>query len=274
MLGVKITCDDSNHTVTLSADAALADLHAKHLAHRICVSPKHPCPSTLDLEAGIAPDATDPRLAAFKEMQAETCSILGKLLWLGNAYPMLLYPTVRGCEFMSNPGWSVHKLALHISMYATSHAVPLVYGNLACTSLSLSEPTVLPFTSGRKEYGLHCFADAGLMPKSITGGTIMLAGASILDICQRQHLEGPSSHAVEVVAASSVLHALIPIRGLLRECSIHQVLSTPMYLDSSSTVAVANNRAAPSLSVASASHHCLERGSRPRGSSHCSHLRS
>ena len=243
VLGFKITCDDSNHTVTLSADAALADLHAKHLAHRICVSPKHPCPSTLDLEAGIAPDATDPRLAAFKEMQAETCSILGKLLWLGNAYPMLLYPTVRGCEFMSNPGWSVHKLALHISMYATSHAVPLVYGGLACTSLILSEPTVLPFTSGRKEYGLHCFADAGLMPKSITGGTIMLAGASILDICQRQHLEGPSSHAVEVVAASSVLHALIPIRKCYKsaafiKCCPRQCILTAALLLQSQTIAL------------------------------------
>ena len=107
-----------------------------------------------------------------------------------------------------------------------------------------------PFTAaGAKEYGLHAFADGALVPKSITGGTLMLAGASILDICQRQHLAAPDSHSNEIVAATTVLHAVVPIRGLLQECSVHPAEPTPFYVDSGSTVAIAGNRTAPKRSV-------------------------
>ena len=85
---------------------------------------------------------------------------------------------------------------------------------------------------------MHAFADGALVPKSITGGTLMLAGASILDICQRQHLAAPDSHSNEIVAATTVLHAVVPVRGLLQECSVHQAEPTPYYVDSGSTASI------------------------------------
>ena len=77
----------------------------------------------------------------------------------------------------------------------------------------------------------------------------MLAGASILDICQRQHLAAPDSHSNEIVAATTVLHSCVPIRGLLQECSVHQDRPTPFYVDSGSAVAAAQNRSAPKRSI-------------------------
>jgi hypothetical protein len=249
VLGFKVTCDDSTQSVSMSAEAALAALHSKHLAHRITIEPKHPCPSKLELGSLQLPDKSDPTYASTIEMQEETRSLAGQLLWLGNVYPMIQYPTTRACEFVAHPNWAVHKLVLHISMHLVAHHQPLIFGGKRCKSLLLSNPTVAPFTAGAKEYGLHAFADGALVPKSITGGTVMLAGASILDICQRQHLAAPDSHSNEIVAATTVLHSVVPIRGLLQECSVQQSSPTPFYVDSESTAAVAGSKTAPKRSV-------------------------
>ena len=249
VLGFKVTCDDEDETVAVSAESSLAALQAKHLDHRVTITPKHPCPSKLELDSLELPAQGDPAREKILEMQTETRSIFGQLLWLANVYPIIQYATTRGCEFVANPDWSVHKLGLHISMHIVAHHQPLVFGGKQCTSLILANPTIKPFTAGAKEYGLHAFADGALVPKSITGGTLMLAGASILDICQRQHLAAPDSHSNEIVAATTVLHSCVPIRGLLQECSVHQDRPTPFYVDSGSAVAAAQNRSAPKRSI-------------------------
>ena len=51
-------------------------------------------------------------------------------------------------------------------------------------------------------------------------------------------------HANEVLAAGTIMHKIVPLRGLLTECRIPQELPTPLYIDSASTVFVAQNRAA------------------------------
>ena len=57
------------------------------------------------------------------------------------------------------------------------------------------------------------------------------------------------THSTEVLAAGTIMHRLVPVRGVLQEARIPQELGTPIYLDSASTVFVASNRAAPKKSA-------------------------
>ena len=89
------------------------------------------------------------------------------------------------------------------------------------------------------------FVDAGSNNEvGITASKILLAGASIETLMQRQHLTAPESHTIELVAAGTALHRIIPIRGILQELYIIQERPTPLYMDSMSTLYVALDRAA------------------------------
>ena len=50
----------------------------------------------------------------------------------------------------------------------------------------------------------------------------------------RQHLATPDMHANEVLAAGTIMHKIVPIRGLLTEAHIAQEAATPPYIDSAS----------------------------------------
>ena len=101
--------------------------------------------------------------------------------------------------------------------------------------------SVPPYTSGAKEYGLHAAADAAPdnASRGLTGGQIMLNGGTIQTISIRQHLATSDMHGLEVHAAATILHKLIPIRGILSEFRVIQEEPTPLYIDSASTVCVA-----------------------------------
>ena len=124
-------------------------------------------------------------------------------------------------------------------------------GNPKIENLILSSPTVPPFTDGTKEYGLHYASDASPSDtaKGITGGVGMLAGGAVDTISQRQHLASPDVHACELSAAGTVMHRIVPMRGILQEARIPQVAPTPCWMDSASTIFVAENRAAPKKSA-------------------------
>ena len=70
------------------------------------------------LTAGEVPMQGDPRLAAYLEMQSETRSLLGLLLWVSLAYPQISHQVNTGCGFMANPPHDVNAYAKHI---ATTH---------------------------------------------------------------------------------------------------------------------------------------------------------
>ena len=55
--------------------------------------------------------------------------------------------------------------------------------------------------------------------------------------------------ACELTAAGTVMHRIVPMRGILQEARISQVAPTPCWMDSSSTIFVAENRAAPKKSA-------------------------
>ena len=72
----------------------------------------------------------------------------------------------------------------------------------------------------------------------------MLAGGAIMTTSSRQHLATPDMHANEVLAAGTIMHKIVPIRGLLTEAHIAQEAATPLYIDSASTCFVAQSRGA------------------------------
>ena len=185
-------------------------------------------------------------------MQTETRSLLGLLIWVTVAYPQISFATNKGCGFMANPSWSVNAFAKHIALHLYQYPVAVKWGgNKNIKSLVLAEPTIKPFTVGAKEYGLHFAADAAPSntAKGISGGVGMLNGGAIDTISSRQHLASSDMHKAEITAAATVMHRVVPARGLLQEARVPQERATPIWIDSASTIFVATNRSAPKKST-------------------------
>ena len=145
---------------------------------------------------------------------------------------------------MASPSHDVNAYAKHIAMHLYHYPTPVTWGG--GKTLELAQPSPPPFTPGCKEYGLHFAADAAPDDggRGITGGVGMLNGGAIITISSRQHLTAPDMHAKEVFAAGTVMHKIVPIRGLLTEWRVHQDRPTPTYIDSASTIFVAQSRGA------------------------------
>ena len=84
-------------------------------------------------------------------------------------------------------------------------------------------------------------ADASPTGKSVTGGTIMLAGGVLLELSLRQHLVSPDPTTSEIVAAGSVCHILHPIGEVLQEISVRLGEPVPFWVDSRATYLVGNS---------------------------------
>ena len=69
----------------------------------------------------------------------------------------------------------------------------------------------------------------------------MLACGPCIVLRQRQHLAAPDTHTAEVVAGGVGLSQVVPVNGVLQELSIRLGTATPYYLDSNSTVFVAQH---------------------------------
>ena len=190
------------------------------------------------LKAAVPFDDDDPRRAEQKLMQSEVRTLIGIGHWVGLWHPQAQFPVNAASEFAAGPDVGVLTFCLHIFMFLKAHPDPLSFGGLGCTSLLLADPTVAPFTPGKKEWGFHASCDASILVKSISGGNLMLAGGRIDTLCGRQHLVSPDSFTSELVAAGSTLNRIIPVRGQLLELSIYQDLPTPLWIDAAATIFV------------------------------------
>ena len=85
--------------------------------------------------------------------------------------------------------------------------------------------------------------------QKLSGGVGMLNGGAIDTISSRQHLASSDMHKAEITAAATVMHRVVPARGLLQEARIPQERATPIWIDSASTIFVATNRSAPKKST-------------------------
>ena len=241
VLGFKFTC--TNDSVTMSAEHTIETMYNTYLINHPNFDARMPG-RDVTLAVGEPPAEGDPRLPAYKEMQTETRSLLGLLLWVSLAYPQISYHVNRACGFMSNPSHGVNAYAKQIALHLYQYPIAVKWGG--STSLELSSPSPPPFTPDKKEYGLHFAADAspGDETRGITGGVGMLAGGALLTISSRQHLATSCMHSNELLAAGTIVHKIVPLRGLLSELRIPQEHPTPTYIDSASTVFVAQSRAA------------------------------
>ena len=241
VLGFNFTITDTS--VSMSAEHTIESMYNTYLTHLPVYDARLPG-RDVNLIAGEVPKDGDPARAAYLEMQSETRSLLGLLLWVSLAYPQISYQVNRACGFMASPSHDVNAYAKHIAMHLYHHPIPVTW--TGGQTLELSQPSPPPFTPNAKEYGLHFAADAAPddAARGITGGIGMLNGGVILTVSSRQHLKSPDMHAFEVLAAGTIMHKMVPLRGLLTEWRIPQELPTPLYIDSASTVFVAQSRGA------------------------------
>ena len=245
-------------TVELSAPGILDGIRHKYLADEIIIKPKHiMSPQIEHLGPGSVPPEGSPERAPYLQMQTNSRALMGTGLFLPRAYPQATTPFVLNCEHMNNPGHEGFKTLKHASMHLIAFPTGIRYGTdkveynligIAKTSC----PFQLPFV---KDFGLHMFTDGALARRAISGVTILLAGGIIDSCMQRQHLTAPDVHTVELVAGTTGLHKIIVIRGKLQEMHIYQEFATPHWMDSLSTVAVANNKHGPKRSLWNARRH-------------------
>ena len=59
--------------------------------------------------------------------------------------------------------------------------------------------------------------------RRISWGVGMLNGGAIDVFSGRQHLASPDTHSTEVLAAGTIMHRLVPVRGVLQEARIPQL---------------------------------------------------
>lgn len=82
-------------------------------------------------------------MAPYLQMQTETRSLLGLLIWVSVAYPQISFATNKGCGFMANPSWSVNAFAKHIALHLYQYPVAVNWGgNKNIKSLVLAQPTL------------------------------------------------------------------------------------------------------------------------------------
>ena len=273
-VGFTLTLNDDDETVEVSAPDVLATLADEMLHGQVRTSPKHiMTPSFARIELAEEPPLGDPTRDQFIRDQALTRHAIGVCIWLANAYPQLTTAMGRLTSTTHSPsvGGEYSTLAgiRHVISHLASHACGQRFGGkdrvvleqpdelthpYGCTPTARGEtaniPTDAQLASRHAPNWYHHFSDANLSePKSYTGGVACLGGAAISARMTSQHLASPNSHNSEVVASGTNYDDAVAVGGLLQELGIRQGKSTPFYIDSISTKAVAEQDSAIKKSV-------------------------
>ena len=261
--------------VTLHCLPYLQRLKQVHLESETVLQPKLPYPSTiLQLAAGCAPADGSPEQDDYLRMQEKCRSALGASIWAERVHTKLAYPVNFYCAFMSNPSAEIYKAWKQTLMHELAFPSPTVFGGYGFHSLAIGKDIIRPFTDSNMELGLHAFFDSNLgaprsadqavqgpisqgskptdppaASRSVTGGVLMLGGGPVVTVSQRQHITTPDSTTAEITAGGTILHRVVPLRGLLQELHIPQLHPTPVYSDSQSAIHIANNAASANRSV-------------------------
>ena len=205
-------------------------------------------PSVVQLEAGVAPPEDDPAHESFLVMQTHCRSLIGLAIWWMKKYPKIQFVVTRCGQFAHNPSWGVYKTITFMLEHLWFHPYANHLGGPQCRSLELASPVKQPHNAeGEREWGLYYMVDSNLgddTDPSMSGVFGFLAGACIDPICCRQHQKCGESHTSEAVAGGTALTHLTTTRGLTHELHVPQLLPTPAYFDSSTTIFCANDDAA------------------------------
>ena len=241
-LGFTLNLDDEKQAVELSAPDALEQLVEEMVGDGIRIKPKHIWTADMNsLEPGVLPDPSDPLYNATLETMSLTRKCLGVALWIANAYPQLNVVVPSYCRNMHCPKKATFAALQYSIMHVSAHPHPSRW----CTHgvVGLEQPdTLWPISDDHPTPPyFHCYSDANLTDGSTTGGVGMLACGPCIVLRQRQHLAAPDTHTAEVVAGGVGLSQVVPVNGVLQELSIRLGTATPYYLDSNSTVFVAQH---------------------------------
>ena len=248
LLGFDMSLDDDQRTVTITAQGTYEALRARLLTDdNFKCQPRHIVTEAVYAPSpGEPPELGDPMRAAYLERQSLTRSVLGGGIWLAQAYPQLQSGINAMCVDMANPSDSRLAQLRHMIMYLGERPTGKTFGGPTVSSIIRSDDIIPPFTTGKKAGYYHFFSDASI---NVTGGIGMLAGGCIQGVSLRQHLESPSAHTSEIVAAGTNVSFVLAVNGLLQELSIRRGKPTVFYLDSASSVFVASSDSAPKKSV-------------------------
>ena len=250
-LGYMLTLDDTRMTVNMSAPDALERMKKLILDEAsIQITPKHiMTDGYAEVANGKVPDEKDPARAAVLARMSLTRKALGLGIWMQNAYPQFVFPNNRLCSTMAFPSDdTLKKLRFSVSALVANPR-SATYGGWGIIGLEPSAARIAPYTDGRKDMAYHFFSDASNGVKSVAGGVGMLAGGPIQIFSQTIHLAAPDSHSAEVTAAGTNMNGVLPVNGVLQEAHIRGGAPTPFYLDSKTTIYVANDDAAAKKSV-------------------------
>ena len=244
VLGYTAVIDASDKSVTFSCYPVVEAAVREHFKDMPTYQPVHLYSAHVtQLERGQPPPVGSPDKAMWEQMRDANRRLLGLLIWVSEVYPQVKWIVGFLCGDAQYPTYDHYKHAKHVLLFLYHDAVPVRWGGHECRSLLLSDDSPMPFASAKREYGLHWFADGSPVAKSITGGVQMLAGGAYDSVSSRQHLTAPDSHTVEVVSAGSVYARSVVARGQLQKLRIPQASPTPAYVDSKSTIFVAERRA-------------------------------
>jgi hypothetical protein len=248
MLGYELALNDAEQTVTVTAQGVIDSVRKRLLSKdNITITPKHIVTERVyDKWPGDVPTVGDPTRASYLEQQDLVRHTLGVGIWASNAYPQIASGINAMCTDMSNPGMERLAQLRHMFMHLGETPQGKIFGGHHVTGCCATATEVAPFTEGKKSGQYHFFSDASI---NVTGGIGMFGGGCIQNLMLRQHLESPSAHTSEIVAAGTNMNHLIPVNGILQELHIRQGNPTRMYFDSQSTVYVATSDAAPKKSV-------------------------
>jgi hypothetical protein len=250
LLGRKATIDLENRRFCFECPAVLEQIKKDYLMNSVVIAPKHvTTPQIMQLEKGEVPPRGHPDHDAYIAMQEETARGCGLMQWVGEDYPQIKFCNSKLQEGASCYSWDHSKLLKFMMMHLIAHPDPAWYGGPECRDLTLASPSRPPHDPDGREYGLMAAVDAGVQSRNITCVVTMLAGGPIDVVVQRQHIAAKETHMAELHAAATGYHRVLPARGLLTELRVHQVLATPYYMDSASTIFVAKDLAAVKKSI-------------------------
>ena len=243
---------DGSSIVRVSAEDVLEQVQAKFLDGDVArIKPKHVMSPAIDqLGPGQPPSPDTPEYADFLKMQSDARALMGTGIWLQGSYERLKYAVNMNCEFMDNPSWEGYKSLKIAFLHVIANPVPWTAGGHGHAFEIKPAQELTPLQNDQpKSAVLHTFVDASMRARAVTGYVAMIMGVCVDSYCGRQQMRSAESHSVEAIAASTAVHRLIPLRGLLHEIGLLQPQATPLFVDSQSTVYVANDDVAAKKSI-------------------------
>ena len=246
-LGFKLAVDPVARTVEKSCYPYLERLRDEYLCEQHIIRPRQVCMSDrseLALEDILPighPDAESQRTRHRK-----TRSLVMSLAWATAAYPQAKEAVNHLCQFVGRPNILVYRHAKHILMHLLPHPECARWGDVNCTDLTppAGSYRLKPDDPACTWYHLHMYVDASPVSPPVTGIVALLAKGPIDSHSGRQVQRTSCAHTSEVSAAVTAGNHGVPVRGLCTELRLQTEEPTAVYIDSSTTVFVASDKAA------------------------------